>query len=507
MNDVDVLRDQTYAEVKDMLKIYHKCVMIRPTGYGKTGILTRLMHEFKHVLYLYPTNVAKEAMWKLYDTPDDKTKITCISYHKLARMSEKELRQLSRSDLIVADECHRLGGRKTVLAVNKLLNDYCTNSYFCGATATPTRSDGYDVVNDLFKNHTISEYTTHDAFEDGILSKPYYCYVAMDYAADIDTLNKSATKEIDRIEDKKEKQRRRQLLDDHLKEIATLVNMPNVIKTTIDECIEDQTYMKFIVFCSSIKHIKECKREVLRWFREVYDAYELRSICISSENSRTRINAKRLNKLTYKQHTIDLIFCCDMLNMGYHVNDLTGIIMYRVTNSQIIFQQQFGRVLTSDRGKHGLIFDVVDNLHRKSLYAAMPYTTNDSDETTSVRSVCGWQKEDLIVTSFSATYEELVKKIVAEPMNERCRQAYDLWVAHGGRTDGDYAGIMGVLQQERNAKAINYGYANDMQAKFVPITPFARLKHVPVINVLETVFGNDDVDRYRTQIMQLIGEV
>lgn len=46
------LRDETYHEAKRLLKKYKRCVIIRPTGFGKTGILTRFIKKYKRVIYL-----------------------------------------------------------------------------------------------------------------------------------------------------------------------------------------------------------------------------------------------------------------------------------------------------------------------------------------------------------------------------------------------------------------------------------------------------------------------
>jgi len=57
-----------------------------------------------------------------------------------------------------------------------------------------------------------------------------------------------------------------------------------------------------------------------------------------------------------------------MINMGYHVDDLTGIIMYRLTKSSIIYIQQLGRALSAGNNNKSVVFDVVDNLHTKAAY-------------------------------------------------------------------------------------------------------------------------------------------
>ena len=43
---IDDLRDKTYKEAVDLLEKYGKGCIVRPTGFGKTGILTRLINDY-----------------------------------------------------------------------------------------------------------------------------------------------------------------------------------------------------------------------------------------------------------------------------------------------------------------------------------------------------------------------------------------------------------------------------------------------------------------------------
>lgn len=60
-----------------------------------------------------------------------------------------------------------------------------------------------------------------------------------------------------------------------------------------------------------------------------------------------------------------------MMNMGYHVDDLTGIIMYRGTKSGTVYIQQLGRILSSGASNAGIVIDVVDNIHQHSVYRVL----------------------------------------------------------------------------------------------------------------------------------------
>lgn len=560
MSKIEELRDATYYETKGLLAKYHKCAILRPTGFGKTGILTRLIRDYQNVLYLYPADVIRNAVLDFYYgkdqyghslIPEDESipNVTCWTYQMLALADENQMSELKDVDLIICDECHRLGGKRTSIALHTLLDNYCTNVDLCGATATPERMDLIDEITEFFDNHVTSTYTIHDAFMDDIIKRPYYCYCSVDYKGDFENISKMTTEEIEKLDNVEDKRMQTHKLNEHLKEISELVRMPNVIRTTCDECVNDVSYMKFIIFCANIEHIHLCFDEVRRWFIEAYPSHEVNTLVISSECEETKNNVNKLRTLVYAKNKIDLIFSCDMLNMGYHIEDLTGIVMYRMTNSSIIYAQQLGRVINSGSETHGLVFDVVDNIHRRSLYELMNEPSEDVKEERAVlaayeRRIAMTEDEineygnlsqneieeylmlkakyepigdskrfgrydglcasDLIVTSFSASYKDLIEKTVAEPVSMRCRQTYEYWVRSGGKTTGEYAGIAGVLMQEKAARAINYGYCNNEVSTNVPITPFAKVKKVSVECVLETIFGKNQVEEYRDAIREVM---
>lgn len=64
MTKIDTLRDKTYKEACKILKVYGKCAIIRPTGFGKTGILTRFIKDgnYKNIVYLYPADIIRTAV-------------------------------------------------------------------------------------------------------------------------------------------------------------------------------------------------------------------------------------------------------------------------------------------------------------------------------------------------------------------------------------------------------------------------------------------------------------
>lgn len=376
------VREKTREDVLAKLKKYKKCLIIRPTGYGKTYLLTDLMKMYKKVLYLYPTEVISDTVKNRYAStnnlsPEDietikKAKtfdnVTLMTYAKLIRMSPSDLKK-EKYDCIIADEAHRLGGAKTSSAISMLMHTL-PRAHFIGATATPNRTDSLDIVSMFFSGIMCFPYTIHNAIQDGLLKKPNYCYCTYDIETDLKEAALTAGEDLNDPEVI-------EVLNRKIIELSEIYNMENVIKHMANKFVPDTSYMKFIVFFSNIEIMHQRTDAVTKWFKDAFPDHSVSSLFISSRDKKESDNVKLLDTLTYKKNHIDLICCVDKLNMGHHASDLTGVVMFRGTSSNIIFCQQLGRALSSGAKSAALVFDVVDNLHRKAIYELNASTTDE----------------------------------------------------------------------------------------------------------------------------------
>ncbi len=459
-------RQKTYENLKHNLSVYGKTALVRGTGFGKSFMLVKLCSEYKKVLFLYPGRKLKTEMMKNYciqnnislKTIDYKSdsigNINFMSYMKLIRLSNFKFDY----DLIIADECHRIGATRTKTALKNLLNNN-KKSHFVAASATPNRMDAFDVIDEFCDSINVYEYTLHNAFQDGLLQKPYYVFCTHN---PVDKINNDVKKEIQKYSDFDIK-----TIDKKIIEIANLYNIENIIRAGISEIRPNDNYFKFICFFNGFSHIDNKYNEVKQWFHQAFPKYKINILTITSQNKQTTENANKLNSLKPKKNTIDLIFCVDMLNMGYHLSDLTGIFMYRCTHSDIVYIQQLGRALSSGSDRPCIVFDIVDNIDRHSLFDTYDRDTVISisqrkkleaisngtySDTYEIKTNSGeiiripnnqyYDKEtdtirdkwwrncnviepsDFISTGFEATYKQLIKKVVAEPMLQRCKMAF-----------------------------------------------------------------------------------
>lgn len=362
---------ETFEEVLQCLKQNRYCNMVRPTGFGKTFLLVKTASAAKGffdvdgIVYVYPRDVIKEAVIRDYQVGH--TDILFVSYNTLWNMCKgistfkgSEI-DINKKYLFMFDESHFLGAAKWQQAYRTLEREFPT-SYFLGATATPVRTNGVDVTKVFFYGNSISTYTLNEAIKDGMYKKPLYS-VGM-YNSDKEC--KAILKEQEGSEwyDLEEKKNYLNNLKIKLKRLQNICNCEHIIKTEIAKVYDEKpTYLKFICFFSRYELLYSQYGEVCKWFKNAYPYMTVNSIIIGNDCAENK-DMSRLFKLVKKENTVDLIMCVDKLSYGYHINDLTGIHMFRSTDSEVILNQQIGRALSITSNKKAIIFDWVGNVER-----------------------------------------------------------------------------------------------------------------------------------------------
>ena len=231
-------------------------------------------------------------------------------------------------DYIIIDEAHRCGAE----SYRKVL-DHFKPKFVLGMTATPSRTDGYDVYS-LF-NHVIAyRITLQDALENDMLV-PFHYFGIADLAIDEES--------VDDFE-----------LFSQLTSCARVDHIVGAIETYSVRRKHDR---RGLVFCSR----NDEARELSRLFNE--RGYS--SVAISGQSS----DADRDSAIAYLERgQIQYIFSVDILNEGIDIPSLNQIIMLRKTESAIVFVQQLGRGLRKDPSKdYTLVLDFIGNYQQNYL--------------------------------------------------------------------------------------------------------------------------------------------
>lgn len=369
--------EETMKEAIEILNIEGKCLIVRPTGFGKSYILSHIAPLYDHVIYIYPRNIIQLDVKRKYQAVIKGLDIHFVSYSMMVSLMKKK--QIGSEEieiftnftnnersLIILDEVHLAGGNKVSRALDKLIETY-PNAHLLGATATPIRSDDFNIRTHFFDSCEVSRYSLNNAIQDGTFVKPYYIYGTFLASENFLKLT-NKVKESNMSDERKSKIIK--MINSSEMKYAELNNEKEVIKSAIKLAEHDEKYLKFILFFPNIDTMYMKKESVEKNFEEMYPGYKIRSMIVASDTTENKKNIKKLQTLKRRNKTIDLVFSIDMLSMGYHVPDINGIIMYRMTCSDIIYVQQIGRCMSVDSELRPIIFDFVGNYfdHKGSFY-------------------------------------------------------------------------------------------------------------------------------------------
>lgn len=364
MNPILIERqDATFNDVMSLLIKYKKCNMVRPVGFGKTHLLVRIAEAWNGpVVYVYPRNIIAKSVMKSY-VNNRENDIRFVTYQKLWRYLDRHGSFLEnesfagfRNGLVIFDESHFLGADLWKNIRDFILDDFPDVSML-GATATPIRTDGLDVL-ELFEGYQPFQYTLDDAIQDKIYYRPLVVTGTYDAKALVHRFYEKEQKS-KLYKNKEERSAYLKELKEKLIQIEAIMNGPSMIKRNISLVYgENPGYLKFICFFARYERLYEQYKVIEGWFKEAFPSMTVNSIVLNKD---VRDFSDMLN-LHREEGRIDLIFCVDKLTYGYHDDEISGVILLRATESEIILSQQYGRALSVVAKQRAIIFDLLGAL-------------------------------------------------------------------------------------------------------------------------------------------------
>ena len=381
-------QQDAYKSVQKAYETKDKASVVIPTGCGKSFIALQLMvdNKDKRILFMAPTNAIKMQMYNYIakyivgEEPSSNRPARMIAdeyfpnlkimlYPSLLRVTDEQMKKLN-ADIIIMDELHRTGADKWGEKINTLLEQN-PNAKILGLTATPDRMDDKNVIDDLFEGNIDYELTLVDALRDGIVKAPTYVkcdYTLGEYLEGIRTaiLNCNDEQTKKELQDKYDKMRR-------------IVDQADGIPELFAKNIKKKDG-KYIIFCKDKAHMDELIDKAKEWFGSIDDNSEIYSV-FSGEGYTEKDNRKSIEDFeNSKTEHLKLLFSIEMLNEGLHVEDISGVIMTRPTDSRIIYLQQLGRALSSDTSREKtIVFDLVNNYLKNNLDAEINRKTNSTN--------------------------------------------------------------------------------------------------------------------------------
>lgn len=319
----------------------HKALLISATGTGKTYLSAFAVKKAKpkRLLFLaHREQILKQACKTFAKIiPDIQYGILSTNhkdFHKpylfaTINMLNKEenLTQFTPThfDYIIIDETHRAGANSYL----KILN-YCQPQFLLGMTATPERTDGFDIYQ-LFDHNIAYEIRLNQAMQENLLC-PFHYFGITDITVDDQEINDNSI----------------------FNDLTTDARVTHIINQSKYYGFSGER-LRGLIFCS---HIEEA--QILS---QKFNERGFHTIALSGKDSQeTRTNA--IHKLEQKERSkgLDYIFTVDIMNEGIDIPAINQIIMLRPTKSAIIFVQQLGRGLRKYPQKdYVVILDFIGN--------------------------------------------------------------------------------------------------------------------------------------------------
>ncbi|MBR1885956.1 MAG: Helicase associated domain protein [Schwartzia sp.] len=342
-----------YDSAVAMLAGTGKAAVVHPTGTGKSFIAFKLCEDNPkaRALWLSPSEyIFRTQVENLARTgAEPPGNISFLTYAKLMLLSPEEIEAL-QPGCIILDEFHRCGAEYWGRGVQRLLAAY-PGAPVLGLSATSIRylDNRRDMADELFDGCVASEMTLGEAVVRGILAPPTYVLSAF-----------SCERDIRHYETKIRKAKNpaiRRSAEEKLQAIRRAVAQADGLDLIFKKHIKD-TSGKYILFVPNAESMKTVKEHCPAWFRDIDNAPHIYTAYSDDpETSKAFAEFK-----ADKSGRLKVLIAINMLNEGIHVEDISGVILFRPTISPIIYKQQIGRALSASGTKRPLILDIVANI-------------------------------------------------------------------------------------------------------------------------------------------------
>ena len=338
--------------LKELIEVgADKALLISATGTGKTyasafGIRDAIKPTGKVLFVVHRKEIlrqARESYKKVFGsnikmamlTGDDKdyeeiaqADFVFAMVNMICKPEVYERFSKNEFEVITLDEAHH----STAGSYQKII-DYFSPRFLLGMTATPERTDKFNVF-ELFDYNIAYEIRLQQAMEEDLLC-PFHYFGITDLEVDGETIDE----------------------DTGLRNFRYLVSDQRV-----DYVIEQANYYGYsgkrvrgLIFCSSVQEAKELS--------DKFNERGLKTLALSGEDTPDE-REEAIERLADdgRIDNLDYILTVNIFNEGVDIPEINQIIMLRPTESAIVFVQQLGRGLRKRIGKeYTVIIDCIAN--------------------------------------------------------------------------------------------------------------------------------------------------
>lgn len=325
----------------------HRALLISATGTGKTYLSAfdvKNMNPKRMLFLVHREQILQQAKKSFEKVIGSQVKMGILSgaiketdadylFSTIQMMAKEDVHQQFSPDdfdYIIIDESHRVGS-----ATYKNVIDYFKPNFLLGMTATPERTDDFNIY-EIFDYNIAYEIRLQQALEMDLLT-PFHYFGVTDIKHNGQLIQDKNDNKIGQF---------------------NLLTSDERVHHIIDK-IEYYGYcgnrVKGLVFCSN-----QNEAQVLS---DKFNEHGYRTVALLG-NSRQEYRQEMTQKLATdnREEGIDYIFTVDIFNEGVDIPEVNQIVMLRPTESAIVFVQQLGRGLRKAKNKEYVnVIDFIGN--------------------------------------------------------------------------------------------------------------------------------------------------
>ena len=394
----NVMQEEFLENLRKLIKHgENRAILVSATGTGKTYASAFAVKDFRPKRFLFLVHreqIAKQSVEAYKNVFKDHENFGLVSgnfkdfdknyiFATVQTMSKDLIyNQFGEDhfDYIVIDEVHKAGA----LSYQKIFN-YFRPKFWLGMTASPERSDGFNIY-DLFDNNIAHEIRLQEALEENLLCPFHYFGIA-----DVEFENGE--------------------IDDNFTDFNLLAS-----DRRAEHLIEKSEFYgysgerrKALVFCSR-------KREAELLCKKFNDK-GYKSVVLTGEDSQD-MRREAIDRLTNDENPdkIEFIFTVDIFNEGVDIPEINQVLLVRPTESPIIFIQQLGRGLRKYKDKeYVVILDFIGN-YKNNFMIPIALSGDRSYDKDKIRKYL-IEGNRIIPGASSINFDEVSKKRIYESIN------------------------------------------------------------------------------------------
>lgn len=320
-----------------------KSLLISATGTGKTYLAAfdvKAVHPKRMLFVVHRRSIALKAMETFKTIIKDKSmglfsgdtkEINCdyvfSTIQTIYKPENKQLFSKEEFDYIIIDEVHKAGANSYQELVN-----YFKPQFLLGMSATPERSDDFDIYK-MFDYNIAYEIRLQQAMEYDLLC-PFHYYGITDMT-----------------------------IDDHVIDDKSDFNLlvdEKRVDYVIDK-INDYGYsgdrVHGLIFVS--------RKEEAHRLSEMFNQRGFNTCALTGEATEKQRQEAMDSLESNEDGSLDYIFTVDIFNEGIDIPKVNQVVMLRPTQSSIIFIQQLGRGLRKNNEKdYVVVIDFIGNYEK-----------------------------------------------------------------------------------------------------------------------------------------------